>query len=369
VKLDLEVRISDDAEERAWRVVRAAYEERVPAPRERRRVGAGLALAAAAAVVATAVTPPGRAVLDSIRETVGVEKASPALFSLPTPGRVLVTSASGPWVVRSDGSKRRLGSWREASWSPFGRYVVAARRNELAALEPDGSIRWTLARRDVGSPRWGGTRTDTRIAYLSGGELRVVAGDGTGDHRVAEGPVTVAPAWRPGPGNVLAYALANGRIRVVDSDGGTILLRNRVAGRPVAIGWVADRLLVLTPTMLRLYDDGGRTVLTRRGRFVAAVLSPPARQVAVVRTEGATSAVDVVARRGAARLAFSGSGRFGGLAWSPDGRWLLVTWPDADQWVFVRVGGVRRIVAVSNVSRQFGGGSFPRLAGWVGSAR
>ena len=70
----------------------------------------------------------------------------------------------------------------------------------------------------------------------------------------------------------------------------------------------------------------------------------------------------------AGRVIFRGTGSFGDLAWSPDGRWLLVTWPTADQWVFVRVTGPRRIVAVSNVTRQFGGGAFPRIAGWCCSA-
>jgi hypothetical protein len=60
---------------------------------------------------------------------------------------------------------------------------------------------------------------------------------------------------------------------------------------------------------------------------------------------------------------FAGTGAFTGVAWSADGRWLLVPWRDADQWVFLRVAGARRIRAVSNVSRQFGG--FPRIATWV----
>ena len=88
---------------------------------------------------------------------------------------------SGVWVVQEDGSKRLLGEYREASWSPFGRFVVAVRENELAALEPDGDVRWTLPRRDVTSPSWAGTETDTRIAYFDGSGIRVVAGDGTGD--------------------------------------------------------------------------------------------------------------------------------------------------------------------------------------------
>ena len=82
-----------------------------------------------------------------MRESIGVEEAAPALFALPADGRVLVTSARGVWVVRPDGSKRLLGRYREASWSPFGRFVVAARANELAALDPStGELRWSLAR-------------------------------------------------------------------------------------------------------------------------------------------------------------------------------------------------------------------------------
>src|SRR5919108_369433 len=51
-----------------------------------------------------------------LHETVGIEHAQPALFSLPSPGRLLVASDAGVWVVREDGSKRLLGPYREASW-------------------------------------------------------------------------------------------------------------------------------------------------------------------------------------------------------------------------------------------------------------
>ena len=64
------------------------------------------------------------------------------------------------------------------------------------------------------------------------------------------------------------------------------------------------------------------------------------------------------------RVVFRGTGEFRDVARSPDGRWLLVTWPTADQWVFVRTAGQRKIEAVSGITRQFGGGSFPRIAGW-----
>ena len=283
-------------------VVESAFAEREPQPR-RRSWKPIAAVALAVAVVAGLLSPPGRAVLDEIREVVGVEKAQPALFSLPTSGRLLVTSDAGAWVVDPDGSKRLLGDYREASWSPFGRFVVATRPNELVALEPDGDVRWTLARPDVRFPRWGGTRADTRVAYLSGGELRVVGGNGKGDRLVDSQPADRAPMWRPGAEHVLVYERRDGAIRVVDADTGVELERK------------------VPETFLRQTDLALAHDLLGVGDFAT-----PAR--------------------------------------SPDGRWLAVGWPEADQLVFVRVSGGRQIRAVSNVSSQFRSRSFPRIEGW-----
>jgi hypothetical protein len=311
VKLDA-IPLPEGVEERAWHVVRSAYEERTPSPHER-KVWRPIAVLAAAAVAAGVVaSPPGLAVLDSIREAVGIERAQPALFSLPAPGRLLVVSADGVWIVQADGSKRRLGDWREASWSPFGRFVVVARANELAAVEPNGDVRWSLARPRVRFPRWAGDRIDTRIAYLSGDSLRVVAGDGTGDRLLRRNVAAAAPTWVPGEGFRLAYTDRAGRTVVVDADTGRVL--------PEAAAAAAD---------------------------------------ATIRRRGAAS--EVVA---GGRVVFRGTGEFRDVVRSPDGRWLLVTWPTADQWVFVRTAGQRRIEAVSAITRQFGGGSFPRIAGW-----
>ncbi|HEX2045696.1 MAG TPA: hypothetical protein VHF23_08730, partial [Gaiellaceae bacterium] len=70
-----------------------------------------------------------------------------------------------------------------------------------------------------------------------------------------------------------------------------------------------------------------------------------------------------------ARTLQSTEGRLQEVVWSPDRRWLLVGWPDADQWLFLRLPGVRRIVAVADVRREFdpggeGGGPFPRVVEW-----
>ena len=298
----IEIPGEHEARDRSWEVVRAAFGEREPAPR-RRSWKPAVAIALAAAAVAGLLSPPGRAVLNEIREVVGVEESAPALFSLPAPGRLLVTADSGAWVVEEDGSKRRLGAYLEASWSPFGRFVVASRRNELVALTPEGDVRWSLARPDVRFPRWGGTRTDTRIAYLSDGQLRVVGGDGKGDKLLDVNPAVAAPVWRGGQGHLLVYARRDGSVRAVDVD----------SVKPVAVPRAAE--------LLREPDDEPLQRLLGRGDF--------ARPVG-----------------------------------SPDQRWLAVGWPEADQFVFVRVRGGRQLRAISNVSSQFRSRSFPTISGW-----
>src|SRR5205823_14791129 len=98
------------------------------------------------------------------------------LLSLPAGGRILVNSPSGAWVVKRDGSKRLLGGYLDASWSPHGLYLAAARGNDLVALEPNGTVHWKLPRaRPIGAPQC--TYEGYRIAYLAGPALRVVNGN------------------------------------------------------------------------------------------------------------------------------------------------------------------------------------------------
>src|SRR5436305_7401434 len=137
-------------EDRAWEVVRRAFEERAPSP-ARRSAGPKLlvacAVAAAAVVGAAALSPPGRAVFHRVREAVGIEHAAPALFSLPASGRLLVVSGDrgGVWLVRSNGFMRKLGPYSDAEWSPHGLFVVATEGNQLVALDPYKGVRWKLA--------------------------------------------------------------------------------------------------------------------------------------------------------------------------------------------------------------------------------
>jgi hypothetical protein len=363
-----------DARRRTLEAVRTSFLEREPQPAPRRHTRPLIALAAAALVAAAAASPPGRAVLGSLRDAVGVERAVPALFSLPAPGRLLVDADEGAWVVRSNGSKRLLPGYTAASWSPHGKFVVATRGPTLTALEPDGAVHWSLARRGATGPRWGGSTTDTRIAYLSGSALRLVAGDGRGDRLLARGVArNVVPAWRPGLPHVLAFVGRSGAITAVDADPVRVLWRRRPTdSRPLRLEWSLDgrRLLALGRDWIAVLDADGRVLGLRRlrARAVAAALAPDGRRVALVQqADGAPSTVVLLDSRrlaGEGKRLFMGSGRIDEVVWSPNGRWLLLSWPAADQWLFVRTLGRRAIRAVADVRGQFGGGAFPHVDGW-----
>jgi hypothetical protein len=366
------------AADRAWTVVRAAQNDRVPAARRRSRWRIAIAPALVVLAGALAFSPSGATVRRWIGNELGVRHAARALFALPAPGRVLVSGPGGTWIVSADGSTRRLGPWRQASWSPHGLFVVVARANELAAVDPLGIPRWTLARPAIGDPRWY-SPTGFRIAYRSGAQLRVVAGDNTNDRLVATGVASVAPAWRPGHPYALAYATRAGTLVVRDADSGAVVWSARAVGVR-ALSWSADggRLLVLGRAGALIYDPAGR-VRTRislppGAQALDGALSPDGRKLALVLggNRDDVALANLAASRPQLRPAFSGAG-LRALAWSPDGRWLLVSWPAADQWVFVRIAGSPRIAAVSRIAEQFAVGAsasgFPRLEGWCCTAQ
>jgi hypothetical protein len=348
-----------EAEDRAWAVVQSAFAEREPLPR--RSVGGWWAAAAVGLAVlcaAAALSPPGRAVVNAVRRSIGIEHAAPALFRLPSSGRLLVSGRGGTWVIAADGSKRRLGSWPAASWSPHGLFVVASSRDGLAAVQPrDGTVRWSLARPGVSLPTWGGTRTDTRIAYFSGGSLRVVAGDGTGDRVLARVAARVAPVWQP-ERHVVAFVSGSSVVVVRNVDSGAVIARHRVTGVVRSLAWSADgaRLAVASSRGVRLFGANAVTLPLHDVRAVTfarsgelALLTPEA--LLVYGTEGLQTVLRVQTP-------------LAGVAWSPDGRWLVTSLPRADQWVFVGRG---RVDAVSHIARQFGGAG-PSLDGWLPGA-
>jgi WD40-like Beta Propeller Repeat len=308
-----------EARERTWAVVERAFAEREPSAQAPRVRFGRPAIALAAVVVALAAVAAGLAgpaLVRSVREAVGVEHAQQALVALPSPGRLLVESSAGAWIVSADGSKRLLGRYAESSWSPHGLFVVVARGHELAAVDPKGNVRWSLERAGpIHDPRW--SPDGYRIAYRSGRSLRVVAGDGTGDRLLVARVAPIAPEWRGEAGvHALAYTTASGALRTVDADTGALLPSTRL--RPKAV-----------VTYDALHD---RSSVQLRGVVT--------------------------------RTLFQGTGRIDGVALSPDGRWLLVAWRSADQWVFVRTSGPRRIRAVASISAVFHSTSFPRVTGW-----
>jgi hypothetical protein len=347
-------------EERAWEVVRRAFEERTPDPRRRRsHLLAAVVVVAVAAVVAAVFSPPGRAVFHHVQEAVGVEQADPALFSLPAPGRLLVvsTGGGGVWVVRDNGFKRRLGAFEDAQWSPHGLYAVATTRDHLVALDEDGDVRWTLARVRASFPRWAGSVTDTRIAYLARSGLRIVGGDGRGDRLLDPTASNVPPAWVPGRTFDLTYVSGSGTIVRRDAVSGAVRWRRQADLLPLSLEWSDDgRLLAVTSVnRIVVLDPQGRIVRTigaLGSTITGSAFRPHSRRLAVSVRVGPRSELKLVDvdRPGHARLLFAGPGRFRDVAWSPDGTTLLVDWPTANQWLFLRGSKVH---AVGNIREEF----------------
>jgi WD40 repeat protein len=235
----------------------------------------------------------------------------------------------------------------------------------------------------VHDPRWY-VPTGYRVAYLSGHALRVVAGDGTGDHLLATGVASVAPSWQPGSAYRLAYATRSGRLVVRGADSKRILWTAPLSGQARELSWSTDgrRLLAVTAGRASLYDPSGHTIATvgvpAGVPLRAASLSPDGGVLALIRGAADQDVVVLTLAPGTPRprRVLSGAG-LRQLAWSPDGRWLLVSWPAADQWVFVRVTGRPRIAAVSRITRQFSvraapgsaRDAFPSIEGWCCTTR
>ena len=366
-----------EARVRTWEVVRGAFEqrERVTWPRRHWR---SLALAAAAAaVVAAAITPPGQSVVNSLRDAVGretvvgVRPAHRELVRLPAPGRLLLSSPSGTWVM-AGASRRRLGPYRMPSWSPRGKYVAAVRDFELYALDPaaKGQVRWSKGfKRRSAFPRW--SYEGYRIAYFADDTLRISTGDGAQDWGLGSADPRVPAAWRPATHEV-AYVGHDGRVRIADADRKRVL--RRVSPGPDGVrglSWSSDGrlLLVLGRSSVRVVDTNGNVrAAPAKGPTLAAAFRPGTHSFALV-VGPTVLQLDGDTLKFPSRPTFTGTTSLGGVTWSPDGKWLLVSWPRADQLVFVRVGTQPRLVAVSNVARQFDPAAkrprFPNVAGWA----
>jgi hypothetical protein len=384
--MSLEQRLSDSlkrrpaddrqAEERAWQVVAAAAPTASGSrrrPLERRRAAA--ALAVAALLAALAVSPAGAWIGDGLGVGGDVRHtpASPTLRALPGGGELLAGShRTGAWVVHGDGSRRRLGPYRDVSWSPNGLFVAAVRGRQLVALTPTGEPRWALTRDGAPTtPRW--APSGLRVAYLSAGTLRAVAGDGSGDAQLASRVAAVAPAWRPGGEDEIAVVDRSGRVALISAVTGVTLWRSEPGVATSGLAWSpdGDRLAVLAPDGVRILDRRGARVARLLPRvaatFAALGYSPRGRRLAVVERGRHGDAVDVL-DGGRSRRVFATAARLHDPLWSPDGRWLLVSSPAADQWLFLRTRRPHRVVAISDVAAQLGAGdrvaAVPRPTGW-----
>ena len=217
------------AEERALTMVRAA----VPtlAARADREAAAGVAGAGsrsplAVGPIAALVSPAGAAVRGHfVRDAVEDEHrpAQPALTSLP--GR---RQPAGRFPAGALGSSMPMA--RSACSAPTRNRPGLAprplrRRDEKLlswrCIDPEGEVRWTVYRGCGAGPP--GPPDGFRIAYLNGSQLRLIAGDGSGD-RPGERRLAGCPAWVPGAGRALSFVATSGRIRTLSVDTGEQLL-------------------------------------------------------------------------------------------------------------------------------------------------
>ena len=384
--------------ERGWRVVRAGFEGRQPASQPTRApVRIAIAFAVAAIGLVLVLTPAGAKVVDAVRDVVkpGDPDARP-LTSLPAPGDLLVESPQGPWVVHRDGSQRLLGDYRQASWSPNGVFVAVTAERQLSAIEPDGTVRWSINRPHPSDPRWLPV-TGYRIVYRTGSSMRVVGGDGLNDHLLDPSVAPTPAAWRPaqlpqakigGRGRyVLALAQPDGSVQMVGANSGHLFWRSRPGPVPKVLDWSADSelLAALSSRELRVYSgtDGEliRTVRLPDGmRATDGAFAPAGKSFAITgtsRTRHGPRSRALLVPLGSAqpklRPLLADPGSFSDVSWSPDGHWLLVAWRDADAWLFLRPRHPGDVETAGEVSRQFspgsaGGPGFPRPAGWCCTA-
>ncbi|MDX6610361.1 MAG: hypothetical protein QOF85_2286 [Solirubrobacterales bacterium] len=379
-----------EAERRGLALVKQAYAEWRP-PDRPVLPRLAVALAVAALLAALLLTPAGAAVRSWIDDvfTAGVRHAEPALTEIPGGGKLLVQSPRGPWVVQADGSRRLLGRYPEASWSPHGLFVAAASERTLSAIEPDGTPRWSIsASGRISDPRW--SPSGFRIAYRAGGSLRVVRADGTGDALVGPASPAVPPAWFPPGLHLLAYVDGERRIVVTETDTARTMDAAGASPGIVGLDWSANghRLIEFSRRDLWLrgirmgklasslqLGAARRIPLPAAGAVRAAAFSPHGRTIAVLldRSPGPgpprSEALLIDPVGGPVRRLFGVSGHLTQLAWSPDGRRLLLSWPAADQWLFVPTEGGARLRAIGDIAAVFAPGNarratFPRVEGW-----
>ncbi len=382
-----------DALERA---VALSLKEQSEVGRPRARGGSawkliGAALATASVLV-LALTPAGAAVRDWVGDAVGGSAGDgvrPALTHVPSGGSLLVRSGSDQFAVAADGTTRLLGSYDTVAWSAQGLYVAAASDRRLAAIEPDGGVRWSItAPGRVTDQVW--APGCCRVGYRSDGGLWVVNGDGTDPHEVVGRIAPVAPAWMPtaydietqASPNVLAYVDSQNRLATINTDNGASSASAPLSTDPIAISWLdQQRILAVEPGGLEIVDSGNgfvdRFEVQLSEPISSVAVAPDGGSVAVLTEtdepkEGVRSTVRLIdlereAPNAEPRVLFSESGRYDGPVFSPDGTRIELGWRKADQWRFISTAKGTDPIAIGGITREFDGGrsgAMPQIEDW-----
>jgi WD40-like Beta Propeller Repeat len=337
------------ARERARRTVLAAH---AASPRRRRPHTAAFVTAVVLAVAgAGALTRPGQAVGEWVgRQLEVVRRPAPPApkpaprAELPARGRLLVARAHGLAIV-GGGGHVSLRGWRTGSWSPHALHLAVAAGRTLAAVKPDGTVRWRFAApAPVAAPRW--SPNALYVAYRAGSRMHLIWGNGAHDVALRGVAASVPPAWRPSTPSTLAWARADGTVLVQDAYTGRVLWRD--SGGPVhQLSWSADgrRLLIAGRRHGAIHRlAGGRAKPLRLAdgeTLAAAAFAPAGGRLALAVYAGGVTRIRLL---GAKAALFEVPGLQRSLTWSSDGRWVLA--PSGNRWLLARAHGSPRLVSV-----------------------
>jgi hypothetical protein len=360
-----------EAGERGRRLLLAAFAERAPVRHRRFHLPRIVWPVLAALLAASAVAVAGYLREDSsprqVRAPFGAEVEDGVVLAL---GRGVASTVSARGRIRA------LGPASDGDLSPHARNAVLASGSSLVAVSvADGQVRWSVrAPGPVSFPRWSLERTVPpccRVAYLAGGALYAVGGDGRDPHLVARHALAIAPAWRPaGSGHELAYAAPDG-VHVVAADSRRPLAHLPGRIRPLALSWRADgrRLAVLDAAGVTLYDASGRRLqrLAAHGTVLGGGFSPVGSRLVALRRDP-SGRVSLLVRgasgplRAVRHLTLTA---VSDLRIAPDGRSALIASREGDEWLEIRLRD-GRLQRLRDIGQRLRAGFAPRALAWAG---